>query len=467
MAVTNPGHADVVVVGGGIAGACTAISAAETGADVVLLERSSGIGGTSALAAGHFYLGGGTPVQLASGFEDTVEAMFDYLMAVTAEPDAAKIRAYCDDSVAHFHWLEAHGVEFERSFYPGKAVVQPGTEGLMWTGNEKVWPYRDQAEPAPRGHKIAAPAEQGGSQVMRVMAAALERAGVRVQCASQVTELRTDDAGTVVGVGCRDESLVRANSVVLATGGYVMNPEMLRTYTPVLAEKAVPLGTPTDDGSGILLGQSVGGALAHMHGAFMTASFYPPADLLKGIVVNAEGGRFVAEDSYHGRTAAAVLRESRSYLIVDAAIMAWPELPMIEFIDGWETIAEMEAALGIPEGKLAATLRDYNEAAACGTDPVLHKHPDWLVPVDTGPWAAFHLTPPEATYVGFTLGGLRTTVDGQVCRADGGVIAGLYAVGACASTIVQDGAGYSSGTCLGESSYFGRRAGMHAAGARA
>ncbi|MEV6276248.1 FAD-binding protein [Nocardia sp. NPDC051832] len=454
----------VVVVGGGIAGACAAIGAAEAGADVLLLERSGGTGGTSALAAGHFYLGGGTPVQVATGFDDTVEAMVDYLMAVTPEPDAAKVRAYCADSVAHFHWLEAHGVEFERTFYPGKAVVQPGTEGLMWTGNEKVWPYRDQAKPMPRGHKIAALAERGGHEVMRVMAAALERAGVRVRCESEVTELCTDDAGTVVGVRCRDESIVPANAVVLATGGYVMNAAMLKTYTPVLAANAMPLGTPTDDGSGILLGQSVGGALAHMDGAFLTASFYPPADLLKGIVVNAEGARFVAEDSYHGRMAAAVLGESRAYLIVDAAIMAWPELPMIKFIDGWETIAEMEAALGIPDGELAATLRDYNAAAARGEDPALRKHPDWLVPLETGPWAAFHLSPPEATYVGFTLGGLRTTVDGQVCRADGGVIGGLYAAGACASTIVQDGSGYSSGTCLGESSYFGRRAGVHAAG---
>lgn len=464
MATVNDRRADVIVVGGGIAGACAAISAAESGTDVLLLERSGGTGGTSALAAGHFYLGGGTPVQVETGFDDTVEAMFDYLMAVTPEPDEAKIRLYCRDSVAHFHWLEAHGVDFERTFYPGKAVVQPGTEGLMWTGNEKVWPYRDQARPGPRGHKINALAEQGGSQVMRVMAAALERAGVRVRCESKVVELLLAEDGAVTGVRCRDESTVHANSVVLATGGYVMNPEMLKTYTPVLAENALPLGTPTDDGSGILLGQSAGGALAHMGGAFMTAAFYPPADLLKGIAVNAEGARFVAEDSYHGRTAAAVMRQSKAYLIVDDDIMAWPELPMIKFIDGWETIAEMEAALGIPAGNLAATLRDYNAAAEHGEDPVMHKHPDWLAPLDTGPWAAFHLSPPEATYVGFTLGGLRTTVHGQVCREDGSVISGLYAAGACASNTVQDGSGYSSGTCLGESSYFGRRAGVHAAG---
>ena len=66
-------------------------------------------------------------------------------------------------------------------------------------------------------------------------------------------------------------------------------------------------------------------------------------------------------------------------------------------------------------------------------------------------------------YSGFTVGGLATTVDGQVLREDGSVVPGLYAAGACASNIAQDGKGYSSGTQLGEGSFFGRRAGEHAA----
>jgi predicted oxidoreductase len=68
-----------------------------------------------------------------------------------------------------------------------------------------------------------------------------------------------------------------------------------------------------------------------------------------------------------------------------------------------------------------------------------------------------------ALYAGFTLGGLRTTVDAQVQRPDGSVIPGLYAAGACASNIAQDGKGYGSGTQLGEGSFFGRRADQHAA----
>ncbi len=66
-------------------------------------------------------------------------------------------------------------------------------------------------------------------------------------------------------------------------------------------------------------------------------------------------------------------------------------------------------------------------------------------------------------YVGFTLGGLKVSIDGQVLDENSQPVPGLYAAGACASNIAQDGAGYSSGTCLGEASFFGRRAGKHGA----
>ncbi|MBN4668326.1 FAD-binding protein, partial [Pandoraea nosoerga] len=80
-----------------------------------------------------------------------------------------------------------------------------------------------------------------------------------------------------------------------------------------------------------------------------------------------------------------------------------------------------------------------------------------------GPWGAFDMSLGQAMYAGFTLGGLATSVDGQVLRDAGAVVAGLYAVGACASNLAQAGKGYASGTQLGEGSFFGRRAGAHAA----
>src|SRR6201747_2874498 len=151
---------DVVVVGFGIAGGGGA------GARVLLLEGAAEHGGTSSMAGGHFYLGGGTAVQQAVGVEDSAEEMFKYLMAVSPDPDEDKIRAFCDDSVEHFDWIEALGMEFERSFYEKKAVIQPGTQGLMFTGNEKVHPFRDLAKPAPRGHKVPKPGDTGGAKIV-------------------------------------------------------------------------------------------------------------------------------------------------------------------------------------------------------------------------------------------------------------------------------------------------------------
>jgi 3-oxo-5alpha-steroid 4-dehydrogenase len=459
---------DVLVVGFGIAGGCAAVEAAAAGASVLVLGRAAAAGGTSAMAGGHFYLGGGTVVQRATGFDDSPDEMYVYLMAVTPEPEAEKIRAYADGSAGHCDWLESLGFRFERSYYPDKAVIQPQTQGLMYTGNEKVWPFRELARPAPRGHKVPVLGDTGGAKlVMDLLVRRARQLGVEVWFETAATELVIED-GRVRGTRWRthdSQGVVTAASTILAGGGFVMNPEMVAEHVPQLAESPFVLGTPYDDGLAIRLGMSAGGQPLHMNQAFLTAPFYPPGKLLTGIIVNRDGRRFVAEDSYHSRTSGFVLDQpgSTAYLIVDSVHVAYPEMPLVPFIDGWETVEEMERALGIPGGSLAGTLRSYNAAAAHGDDPEFYKHPDWLEPQDAGPWAAFDLSLGKAMYAGFTLGGLRCTVDGQVQRADGSVVAGLYAAGACASNIAQDSKGYSSGTQLGEGSFFGRRAGRHAA----
>ncbi len=480
--VTWSDEVDVVVVGFGIAGACAALEAARAGAGVVLLERAAEHGGTSAMAGGHFYLGGGTAVQQATGVEDSAEEMCAYLTAVSPEPDEEKIGAFCRDSVEHFDWIESLGMRFERSLYEEKAVIQPGTQGLMYTGSELVHPFRDLARPAPRGHKVPKPGDTGGARiVLDALAARIAETSVDVRyetaatnlVVSSVVEEPRNEASRdhVVGVAWRrydERGFIRARSVVLAAGGYVGNEQMVRELTPQLGRKLFPLASTYDDGLGIRLGASVGAELRCMDRAFVTAPFYPPAKLVTGIVVNKEGKRFVAEDSYHSRTSAFVLEQTdqAAYLIVDSAHIEHPDFPLCPFIDGWETLEEMEQALGIPEGALVETLTAYNEHASRKEDPDFHKHPDWLEPQDQGPWGAYDLTLGTAMYAGFTLGGMRVTVDGEVRREDGSVVEGLYAAGACAVNIAQDGKGYASGIQLAEGSYFGRRAGRHAAAAR-
>ncbi|MHA7659087.1 FAD-binding protein, partial [Mycobacterium sp. ML2] len=470
---------DVLVIGFGIAGGCAAVSAAAAGARVLVLERGAAAGGTTSMAGGHFYLGGGTAVQQATGHPDSAEEMYKYLVAVSREPELDKIRSYCEGSVEHFNWLEALGFQFERSFYPGKVVVPPGTEGLSYTGNEKVWPFCEHARPAPRGHSVPVPGELGGAaMVIDLLVKRADELGVDVRYETGATNLVVGNDGAVVGARWKrfsETGAVRAKAVVIAAGGFAMNPDMVAEHTPALGQPrrtkhhglVAPyiLGNPYDDGLGIRLGVSAGGATKNMDELFITAAAYPPEILLTGVIVNKEGRRFVAEDSYHSRTSAFVLEqpEQTAYLIVDEAHMQMPEMPLIKFLDGYETVAEIETALGIPAGNLDATLKRYNEFAAKGEDPEFRKQPEYLAPQDKGPFAVFDLSLGRAMYSGFTIGGLAVTLDGQVQRADGSVVRGLYAAGACASNIAQDGKGYASGTQLGEGSFFGRRAGAHAA----
>ena len=366
---------DVLVIGFGIAGGSAAVSAAAAGARVLVLERAAAAGGTSAMAGGHFYLGGGTAVQEATGHQDSPEEMYKYLVAVSRAPEHDKIREYCEGSVEHFNWLEDLGFQFERSFYPGKIVVPPGTEGLSYTGNEKVWPYIEQAKPAPRGHSVPVPGELGGAaMVIDLLVKRADELCVEIRYETGATNLVVED-GSVVGVSWKhftETGAIKAKAVIIAAGGFAMNPEMVAEHTPALRQKRRTkhhgevepyiLGNPNDDGLGIRLGVSAGGVAKNLDQMFIMAAAYPPEILLTGVIVNNQGQRFVAEDSYHSRTSAFVLEQPDqvAYLIVDEAHTEMPAMPLIRFIDGWESVEEMEKALGIPEGKLVASLRRYN-----------------------------------------------------------------------------------------------------------
>src|SRR6478672_8804734 len=111
-------EADVVIAGYGIAGAAAAVEAARCGADVLVLERTGSWGGAAAMAGGFIYLGGGTALQKACGFTDSVENMAAFLnVAMGPGADEKRIADYCDGSVEHFEWLVGCGVPFKAAFW--------------------------------------------------------------------------------------------------------------------------------------------------------------------------------------------------------------------------------------------------------------------------------------------------------------------------------------------------------------
>jgi succinate dehydrogenase/fumarate reductase flavoprotein subunit len=261
------------------------------------------------------------------------------------------------------------------------------------------------------------------------------------------------------------DSYVQARSgVVLAAGSFNLNADVTSVNMPLFSTYGKPLGEPTNDGAGLLLGRTVGVAERGMHGLVATASIYPPEDLIKGIVVNAEGRRFVAEDVYHGRMANRIAQQpdAKAFLILDEEIFGYPKHGSHTFIDAFETIGEMEQALGLPAGSAQQTLDRYNADIASGEDAEFHKHPDWLKQLHP-PYAVFEISIPRSDYHWMSLGGLVTDAHGRALREDGSVVDGLYAAGACTNHLAQDGDEYASGMSLAAGSLFGRRAGAHAA----
>jgi len=457
----------VLVVGLGIAGACAAIEASDRGAEVLVLERAGGGGGTSAQSGGVIYLGGGTPVQKACGFDDDPDEMFRFLMAASGpEPDEAKTRLFCDESVEHFHWFEQQGVPFKHSFYPEPSMEAPTDDCLVFTGGEDTWPYNEIARPAARGHKPRTEAAAGGF-LMQCMTDAVARANVRVECDVLAETLVVDSDGGVVGAVARRagrEIAVRARrGVILAAGGFVLDDEMVMHHCPQVSRCALRLSAGGDDGGGIRMGLGAGGGVVRMDAAECAIPLTPPRRLVRGVLVNRFGQRFINEDAYYGRIGQSSLfrQDGGMFFVHDDETY---EVNNVGFdVDHvGETIEELEREMGLPDGSLQATLELYNRHAERGEDPVFHKGREFLKPLIAPPFGAIDCSVDKVLYATFTLGGLRTRPGGEVLTPDGRPVPGLYAAGRTTSGLAAFG--YVSGISLADGSFFGRWAGRSAAG---
>ncbi|MEE3327123.1 MAG: FAD-dependent oxidoreductase [Myxococcota bacterium] len=463
------GVTDVLVVGCGAAGASAAIAARKAGASVTVLEAALSGGGTSRLSAGEIYLGGGTPLQRELGFSDTSDAMFRYLMAASgAGVDEEKVRLYCDGSLDHYAWLVEQGVEFKPEFYP-EHHDSPGDEGLRWAASEQTHPFNEVSRPAPRSHKMRAPGLAGGA-LMDALISRGQSLGASISTGSRCETLLTQkgpQGEEVVGalVDRQGQPLrIRARGgVILATGGFIANPEMVNLYAPMLGPCS-PLSAGGDDGSGIRMGIGLGAAALHMDAGFVGLALHPPEEIIRGILVDPRGQRFINEDAYLGRVGeyARWRGDGDVILILDATITSSPVLGENEWVASAATPLELQEALARPA--LAQTLSDYNKEAREGRDPLFGKQPEFLRPLEKAPLRAYRYAIGESFWPAFTLGGLWTDPDGRVRKADGLAIDGLYAAGRATSGIPARA--YNTGTSLGDATFFGRRAG-EAAAARA
>jgi len=462
---------DVAVVGLGVAGTSAVIGARQAGADVLAVERSGGPGGTSAHSGGLIYLGGGTSLQKACGFHDSPGNMEAFLRAaLESGGDDDRVAAYCQGSPDHFEWLVSIGVPFRASFCDEPNRESADDAGLLFSGGEDSYPFDELAHPVPRGHKPQY-VDSAGGFLMERLGAAVSASGARV-VADASAEALVVDSGEVVGLLVRTDDGPRAirirGGVILAAGGFIHNGAMVAEYCPLahVPDPAWRIGTPNDDGRGIRLGVGAGAATTRLDSFECALPLGPPHRLARGILVNRDGDRFINEDAYTGRIGLHALRDHDGFvhMITDDVIH---ERNPIGLRIGYAaaTPEELAVDIGVPPDVLARTVRGYNEAAARGDDPVFHKRAPFLQPIGAPPASgigAIDLRVDHgAIYATFTLGGLATDSDGAALDGEDRRISGLYAVGRTAASLAAHH--YASGISLGDGSFFGRRAGHHAA----
>jgi len=535
--------ADFVVVGYGGAGTAAALQAAENGLDVIAVDAFGG-GGATALNGGIFYAGGGTAVQHQAGVEDSVEEMVKYLRVETEGVVGDRtLRRFCEGSAETVDWLMRHGVKFDGSkVFTRKIFYPPAGYFLYHSDSSLAAVYQRIARPAARGHKYWHPptnqATGFGIHMTRPLQASAERLGVRVLCRAEARQLVLSQDGAVLGLsviqipphlpqaaqyreaqekaralqlklpssmpgfgrldrkaqrwwqlaealqqqyGLRHRIRAR-HGVCLSAGGYIWNRPMVAAYAPKYVAN-MAMGSPGgDNGSGIRLGQTAGGAGVLMERMSSWRFINPPAAWPKGILVNARGARYVNEELYGAAIGRAMNEDNDGvgYIILDQALYraSWREtlidnlfpfmrvplaLALLFQTRKARSLEALAKKLGFDAELFRDTVCDYNRGADGQQDDRFGKGASERHALREGPFYAVNVSAKSALFpcTAMSVGGLKVDEDsGEVRRADGSVIQGLYAagrtaVGLCSNLYVS---GLSAADCI----FSGRRAAEHA-----
>ncbi|MDH3200831.1 MAG: FAD-binding protein [Myxococcales bacterium] len=518
--------ADLVVVGLGAAGVSAAIEACDRGAEVAVLERFEG-GGATAISGGVFYGGGGTHIQKEAGVDDTVENMYQYLsMEVQDAVSEETLRDFCETSAETVRWLTDRGVPFYGNLCPVKTSYPTNEYHLYFSGNETVPPYSEHAAPAPRGHRTDGGAFPGANFIEPLRRTALAQ-GARFKLQARVERLIVDRDGQVVGAeycempsrrwrelharlhrlettvakvapafagriraGCdaieAKHSVVRRircrRGLVLCAGGFVFNKEMVVEYVPDFSS-GLPLGTAGDDGTGIRLGQSVGGRVEKMHRASAWRFLYPPNAFAEGMLINGKGERFANEFWYGSKIGEAMVEanDGIATLIIDARMkrlaraqtrpgkLQWFQrgVALMNLYFNCKKAGDVLALakmLDVPAEALQNTFDEYNAAARGERPDRFGKDPTSMAVMSDGPFYAIDCSLGSKRHLCavMTLGGLAVDEKtGQVRSENGGTVPRLYAAGRSAVGVCSRQ--YVSGLSLADCVYSGRRAARHAA----
>ena len=486
--------ADVVVVGAGGAGMTAAITAAAEGKSVVILESQSMVGGNSVRATGGMnagktvyqdenefgesagvektlktaaekYADNETITALAktvseqwaayqanpTGYFDSVELMeLDTMIGGKGINDPELVETLCANSADAIDWLDEHGITLHNVSSFGGASVK-----------------RIHRPVNAEGKTVSV-----GSYMIPLLQENCEKAGVKMMLDTTATEILTDANGAAVGVkatGASGETVtVNAKAVVLATGGFGANLDMVVKYKPEL-KGFMTTNAPGIQGQGIEMAQAIGAATVDMdqiqiHPTVEANTAALITEGLRGdgaILINEEGQRFIDEVGTRDVVSAAEIAQTGSYswLVVDQAMVDASSVIQGYIKKGYtvtgETYEELGKAMGVDEAAFAETMKTWNGYVEAKNDPDFGRT-SFANKLDTAPYYAIKVT----AGVHHTMGGLKINTNTEVLNENGEVIPGLFAAGEVTGGV--HGANRLGGNAVADFTVFGRIAGAAA-----
>ena len=453
-----PQSADVVILGAGIAGHCAALAAAEAGAQVLLLEKASQPGGSSAMAGGGFVFVG-TDLQKQAGYDEDAEYLRKGLFETGKNRNnPVLVDAFVRNQHEAYAFLVQHGAKFKLGQID-RLILETGT-GRVITNLHM----------AARAHP----------NIIFASKCAAMKLG-RDPDSRRVTDVTVAFGDEIMTIAARQ-------AVVLATGGFSRSRELLGVFAPELLD-AVKHGGVANTGDGIMMACDLGAGLAdlgYVSGSFggairnyphgvQGADEVPPllfSFVAGGIMVNAEGKRFVNEGQTYKALGNAGMAQTGGIAfqifdnkvlataIEDSSVNNYQEGIVGGYIRTADTIADLAACMQLDPVALEQTIERYNADVRNGIDSEFGRTSN-LLTVDTAPFCIAA----SANALTTTYGGITTNGDMAVVDWMGEPISGLFAAGEVVGGF--HGAGYFSGTSLSSSSTFGMLAGRAAAACNA
>ena len=485
---------DIVIVGAGGAGMTAALTATSEGKSVVIVESQPVVGGNSVRATGGMNAGK-TVYQdenefgESAGVEKTLKTAAEKYadnetITALAATVAEQWAAYQANPTGYFDSVELMELD---TMIGGKGINDPAlvetlcsnsADAIDWLGEQGITLHSVSSFGGASVKRIHRPVDAEGktlsvgSYMIPLLEENCQKAGVQMMLNTTATEILTDDNGAAVGIkatGASGETItINAKAVVLTTGGFGANLDMVVEYKPEL-KGFMTTNAPGILGQGIKMAQAIGADTVDMdqiqiHPTVEANTAALITEGLRGdgaVLINAEGKRFIDEVGTRDVVSAAEIAQTGSYswLVVDQAMVDASSVIQGYIKKGYtvtgETYGELGKAMGVDEAAFAETMNTWNGYVEAKNDPDFGRT-SFANKLDTAPYYAIKVT----AGVHHTMGGLKINTNTEVLNENGEVIPGLFAAGEVTGGV--HGANRLGGNAVADFTVFGRIAGAAA-----